>query len=106
MEGSQYLSDGLATSTSAAYPSPSTHSHASTQPEQHTYPQTLPPIIDQSKPSHNTWKIMYGGHPQGQPSQAPGGQAPNPNLSSYQQTSQPPPRGPAYAMSAPPSYPS
>lgn len=107
MEGSHYSPDGLASTSAAAYPSPSTRS-STAQPEQQQqyHAQVLPPILDQSKNNH-AWKIMYAGSHQPPHSQANAGPAPGSNLPSYhQQTTQASARGPAYAMSGPPSYPS
>ncbi|PKS08911.1 hypothetical protein jhhlp_003524 [Lomentospora prolificans] len=109
MEGSHYSPDGLASSSATAYPSPSTRS-STAQPEQQQqyHNQVLPPILDQNKNNH-AWKIMYAGsHAQPPHGQAnPGAAAPSSNLPSYhQQTTQASSRGPAYAMSGPPSFPS
>jgi hypothetical protein len=106
MERAHHSTDGLASSSSTAYPSPSTHSHAS-QPEQHAQGQVLPPILDQAQ-SNAARHIMYaGGHPQTHAQPSPNVPAPGPNLPNFhQQTSQAGAKAQPYAMSGPPPYPS
>lgn len=108
MERVHQSTDGLASSSTTAYPSPSTHSHASQSEQQQAHAQVLPPILDQGQ-NNAARNIMYaGGHPHTHAQPSPNAPAPAPSLPNYhQQTSQPGgPKGQPYAMSGPPPYPS